>query len=331
MNKPIKSLIAGIGAAVPSKVVTNHDLEKLVDTSDHWIVTRTGIRERRLLETGRSNSDLSEQAAREALDRAGLKPEQLDLIIMATITPDYPFPATACLLQARLKAFRAAAFDLSAGCTGFVYGLAVADQFIRSGACNHVLVVGGEVLSRITDWEDRQTCVLFGDGAGAAVLTRSDSDKERGIVCFELGSDGRGAELLMVPGGGSMLPASRETVEQKLHCIKMSGNEIFKFAVRVVEETTLSLLQKGGFAAEDLDFLFLHQANLRIIESARKRLNIPPERVPVNIDRYGNTSSAAIPIIIKEEIDAGRLGAGSLVAMVAFGAGLTWGGVLTIW
>lgn len=329
MDKETNSVIAGIGVAVPPKIVTNHDLEKMVDTSDHWIVTRTGIKQRRVLEAGRSNVDLSEQAAREALDRAGLKPEQLEMIIVATVTPDYPLPATACLLQARLGASKAVAFDISAGCTGFLYGLTVADQYIRTGIYHNALIVGVEILSRIIDWEDRSTCVLFGDGAGAAVLTCANS--RRGIVCFELGSDGRGADLLMVPGGGSLLPASRETVEQKLHYVKMNGNEIFKFAVRIVEETTLSLLHKGGFTPEDLDFLFLHQANLRIIESARKRLKIPPERVPVNIDRYGNTSSAAIPILIKEELDAGRLIPGSLVAMVAFGAGLTWGGVLAVW
>ncbi|HHX87223.1 MAG TPA: ketoacyl-ACP synthase III [Firmicutes bacterium] len=314
---------------MPPKVITNFDLEKMVDTSDHWIVTRTGIKQRRILEPERSNVDLSEQAAREALDRAGLKPGQLELIIVATVTPDYPLPATACLLQARLGALKAVAFDISAGCTGFLYGLTIGDQYIRSGIYRNALIVGVEILSRIIDWEDRSTCVLFGDGAGAAVLECSTS--ERGIVSFELGSDGRGAELLMVPGGGSTLPVSRETIEQKLHYVKMNGNEIFKFAVRVVEETTLTLLQKGGVSTEDLDFLFLHQANLRIIESARKRLKIPPERVPVNIDRYGNTSSAAIPILLQEEIAAGRLTPGSLVAMVAFGAGLTWGGVLAVW
>ncbi len=329
MDKAVNTVISGIGVAVPSKIITNHDLEKIVNTSDHWIATRTGIRQRRVLEAGLSNADLSEQAAREALDRADLKPDRLELIIMATVTPDYPFPATACLLQARLGALNAVAFDISAGCTGFVYALTVADQYIRAGIYRNALIVGGEVLSRIVDWEDRSTCVLFGDGAGAAVLTCGNS--ERGIVCFELGSDGRGADLLMMPGGGCLRPASRETVEQKLHYVKMNGNEIFKFAVRVVEETTLNLLHKGGFTPEDLDFLFLHQANLRIIESARKRLKIPPEKVPVNIDRYGNTSSAAIPILIKEEVDAGRLVPGSLVAMVAFGAGLTWGGVLAVW
>ena len=329
MDRTTRSMIAGIGVAVPRKIITNYDLEKIVDTSDHWIVTRTGIKQRRVLEKGRSNVDLSEQAAREALDRAGLKPEQLEMILVGTITPDYPFPATACLLQARLGASKALAFDLSAGCTGFVYALTVADQFIRSGACQNALVIGVEVLSRIVDWEDRSTCVLFGDGAGAAVVTRTNSG--RGILSFDLGSDGRGAELLMIPGGGSSFPTSRETVDRKLHYVKMNGNEIFKFAVRVVEENTLNLLKKAGFTPADLDFLFLHQANLRIIESARKRLKIPPERVPVNIDRYGNTSSAAIPLLIKEEMDAGRLLPGSLVAMVAFGAGLTWGGVLATW
>lgn len=329
MNKAANTIISGTGISLPDTVLTNRDLEKMVETSDEWIVSRTGIRERRKLEKGLSNADLSETAAREALDRAAVKPSDLDLIVVATVTPDHPTPSTSCLLQTRLKAEKAAAFDLSAGCSGFVYALTVAHQFISSGVYKNVLVVGVEVLSRFTDWEDRGTCVLFGDGAGAVVLTAGEG--ERGIIDFSLHAEGRGAELLMIPAGGSAMPASTETLENRMHFIKMNGNEIFKFAVKVVEENLTLMLKRNGYVAEDLDHLFLHQANLRIIEHIRKRLKLPQDKVPVNIDRFGNTSSATIPIAIHEELIAGRLKNNSLVAMVAFGAGLTWGGLLMKW
>ncbi len=329
MNKTANTIISGTGISLPDTVLTNRDLEKMVETSDEWIVSRTGIRERRKLEKGLSNADLSEAAAREALDRAAVKPSDLDLIVVATVTPDHPTPSTSCLLQTRLKAEKAAAFDLSAGCSGFVYALTVAHQFISTGVYKNVLVVGVEVLSRFTDWEDRGTCVLFGDGAGAVVLTAGEGG--RGIIDFSLHSDGRGAELLMIPAGGSAMPASTETLENRMHFIKMNGNEIFKFAVKVVEENLTLMLKRNGYVAGDLDHLFLHQANLRIIEHIRKRLKLPQDKVPVNIDRFGNTSSATIPIAIHEELIAGRLKNNSLVAMVAFGAGLTWGGLLMKW
>ncbi len=330
MNKPEANIaVTGTGAALPEQCITNKDLEKWVDTSDAWIVSRTGIRERRKLEEGLSNADLSEAAAVMALHNAGLKAEELDLILVATVTPDHMTPSTSCLLQARLGAHRAAAMDLSAGCTGFIYALTVGNQFILSGAYRNVLVVGVEVLSRVTDWEDRGTCVLFGDGAGAVVL--QPVEEERGLITFELGADGRGAGLLIVPAGGSALPASSDTVQQRQHYIRMNGNEVFKFAVRAVEDTLAVLMERGNITAGQLDYLFLHQANLRIIESARKRLNLSPERVPVHIDRYGNMSSAAIPISLHEEAAAGRLKPGDLLAAVAFGAGLTWGGVLMRW
>jgi 3-oxoacyl-[acyl-carrier-protein] synthase III len=321
--------VTGTGAALPKQRITNKDLEQMVETSDAWIVSRTGIRERRKLEEGLSNADLSEAAAVMALQNAGLKAEELDLILVATVTPDHITPSTSCLLQARLGAWRAAAVDLSAGCSGFIYALTVGDQFIRSGAYRNVLVVGVEVLSRVTDWEDRGTCVLFGDGAGAVVLQPVDED--RGLIAFELGADGRGAGLLIVPAGGSALPASAATVQQRQHFVRMNGNEVFKFAVRAVEDTLAVLLERGKITPDQLDYLFLHQANLRIIESARKRLHLPPERVPIHIDRYGNMSSAAIPISLHEEAAAGRLKPGDLLAAVAFGAGLTWGGVLMRW
>lgn len=329
MKSRPNSIITGTGTALPDKIITNRDLEQLVDTSDQWIVSRTGIRERRILEETASNADLCEQASREALLRSGLAPEDIELIVVATVTPDHQTPSTSCILQARLKAFRAAAMDISAGCTGFIYALAVAHQFIESGIYKNALVVGVEVLTRITDWQDRNTCVLFGDGAGAAVLQPTAG--QRGIINFSLQADGRGAKLLYVPAGGSAMPASHETVEKRMHFLKMNGNEVFKFAVRVVEDTLRRMLEDEGLEAGDLDYLFLHQANLRIIEHIRKRMKLPVEKVPVNIDRYGNVSSATIPLAIHEEILAGRLKENALVAMVAFGAGLTWGGILSRW
>ena len=329
MIKPYNSIITGTGAALPDQVITNRDLEEMVDTNNEWIVSRTGIRERRQLEDGLSNADLSERAAREALSRAGVVPADLDLILVATVTPDHHTPSTSCILQARLQAFKAGAMDISAGCTGFIYALSIARQFIYSGACRRVLVVGVEILTRFTDWEDRSTCVLFGDGAGAVVVEATGED--RGIMNFSLKSDGRGARLLYVPAGGSAMPASLETVSNRMHYLIMNGNEIFKFAVRVVEDTLFDLLQGENKKPEDLDMIILHQANLRIIDHVRKHLKLPPEKFPVNIDRYGNTSSATIPIAMHEEILAGRLKQGDLVAMVAFGAGLTWGGVLMRW
>lgn len=322
-------MIAATGAALPKTVITNRDLERMVDTSDEWIVTRTGIRERRKLEEGQANSDMSLAAAKVALERAGLKPQELDLIIVATVTPDYLFPSVSCLVQGVLGANRAAAFDLSAGCTGFIYALSVADQFIRAGVYRNILVIGADILSRFTDWEDRGTCVLFGDGAGAAVLQPAVSG--RGILTCILGADGAGGDLLVLPGGGSANPASSRTVMNRMHYIKMNGNEIFKFAVRVVEQTTVNLLEQSGRRVDQLDFLFLHQANRRIIDAARKRLRLKPEQVPVTVDRYGNMSAATIPVALHEEAMAGRLQEGALTAMVAFGSGLTWGGILTVW
>ncbi len=330
MIKPCNSIITGTGAALPDQVITNQDLEEMVETNNEWIVSRTGIRERRKLEDGLSNADLSEKAAREALSRAGVDPAELDMILVATVTPDHHTPSTSCILQARLEAFKAGAMDISAGCTGFVYALSVAHQFIYSGVYRKVLVVGVEILTRFTDWEDRSTCVLFGDGAGAVVV-EATAEENRGIIDFTLKSDGRGARLLYVPAGGSALPASQETVSNRMHYLIMNGNEIFKFAVKVVENTLFELLQKENKKPEDLDMIILHQANLRIIDHIRKHLKMPPEKFPVNIDRFGNTSSATIPIAMHEEILAGRLKEGDLVAMVAFGAGLTWGGVLMRW
>jgi len=329
MQKNLTAIVAGSGAALPDQVLTNMDLERIVDTSDQWIITRTGIKERRKLEEGLSNIDLSLAASLKALENAALDPQELDLIVVATITPDYPTPSTSCLLQSRLQAVRAAALDVSAGCTGFVYALAVAEQFIKSGVYRNVLVVGVEVLSRVTDWSDRGTCVLFGDGAGAFILQAAPG--ERGIIDFTLKADGSGSDLLKIPAGGSMMPASLESVANQMHCIKMKGNEVFKFAVRVVEETLSDLMARNKLQMDNLDYLFLHQANLRIIEHICRRLKLQPEKVPVNIEKYGNMSSATIPIAVHEELMAGRLKDNDLIAMIAFGSGLTWGGVILRW
>lgn len=329
MNSGFNTIIKGTGAALPDQIITNNDLEKIVETSDEWIVSRTGIRERRKLEDGFSSVDLTERASREALERADINASDLDMIIVATVTPDYPTPSTSCLLQARLQASKAGAMDLSAGCSGFIYALAIGHQFLCNGIYKNILVVGVEVLSRVTDWEDRGTCVLFGDGAGAVVLQSVQED--RGILNYRLCSDGRGADLLKIPAGGSLMPASFDSLKNRMHFIKMNGNEIFKFAVKVVEETLSDMLSQEKIDAAQLDFLFLHQANLRIIEHIRKRLKLPVDKVPVNIDRYGNMSSATIPIALHENVTSGLLKPGDLVAMVAFGAGLTWGGILMKW
>ncbi len=319
--------IIGIGSALPAKVVTNFDLEKFLDTSDEWIRTRTGISERRIAEEGVITSDLAARAAEKAMAEAGITADQVEMIIVATATPDAPLPATACYVQAKLGAVNAAALDVAAGCTGFIYGLVVGSQFVRSGAYRHVLVIGAEVLSRILDWTDRSMCVLFGDGAGAVVLGPVDEDS--GILSFKLGSDGHMADMLAIPAGGVRRPASLETVKAGLHYARMlSGNETFKFAVRVMGEVTQQALDAAGLTREDLDFLIPHQANWRIIDAARKRFCLPEERVVVNINRYGNMSSASIPVAMEEAVRDGRLKRGDLVALVGFGAGLTWGAAI---
>ncbi|HEX3015120.1 MAG TPA: beta-ketoacyl-ACP synthase III [Desulfobacteria bacterium] len=321
--------IAGIGTFVPKNVLTNADMEKMVDTNDEWIVTRTGIRERRKVDEGTTTSDLCMEAARRALANAKVKAEDLDLIIVATVTPDYSFPATACLVQARLGAVKAAAFDLSVGCAGFIYALATGSRFIASGMYDKVLIIGADTLSKITDFTDRSTCILFGDGAGAAVLTPAEAGK--GILAFELGSQGDEEKLLVLPGGGSRFPASEETVRGRQHYIKMAGSEVFKFAVRIMAEASARCLDKAGLSASDVDILVPHQANLRIIESAMKRLDIDRDKVLVNVDRYGNMSAASIPVALDEALQAGKIKDGATLLMVGFGAGLTWGACALKW
>jgi 3-oxoacyl-[acyl-carrier-protein] synthase-3 len=316
------SMIAGIGTAVPEKVLTNFDLEKMVDTSDQWIRERTGIERRHILADNETNSDLGTAAARRALDEAGLKPEEVECIIQATISPDNIFPATACRVQAKLGAIQAAAFDISAACSGFIYALKLADNLIRGGAYRNVLVMGSEALSRFTDWQDRSTCVLFGDGAGAALLVPSDG--KRGILSTYMKSDGRLAELLHIPAGGAILPASHETVDQRLHFMKMEGREVFKHAVRTMIDAAKHAVKLAKLEFKDIDWLIPHQANIRIIEAIAERVHIPRERIVVNLQEYGNTSSATIPLALDEARKDGRIQAGAKCLLVAFGGGFTW-------
>ena len=321
--------IVGWGMYVPSEIVTNEDLASMVDTSDDWIRARTGIVERRIASPKETTATMSIRAAQAALRVANANPANLDLIIVATATPDYPFPATACLVQDALGATRAGAFDLSAGCTSFVYALAVGSQMIISGAYDQVLVIGAETLSRIINWTDRNTCVLFGDGAGAVLLQASAVPG--GVLSAVLGADGSGGDLLMLPAGGSRHPASAETVAQELHYIHMNGREVFRFATRVTAKAARQALAKANVNLEDVSLFIPHQANGRIIHSAAKSLKLPPEKVFVNLDRYGNTSSASVPIALCEAIEQGRVKRDDHLVMVGFGAGLTWAATVVRW
>lgn len=324
----MRARITGTGSYAPAKVLTNVDLESMVATSDEWIAERTGIRARRVAGAGEACSDLAIKAAQRALDAASIGAVDLDMILLATCTGDYPLPATACLIQHQLGATRAAACDLSAACCGFVYALSVADAYVRTGM-RHVLVVGSEVMSAITDWTDRNTCILFGDGAGAVVVGASKG--EHGILSTHLRSDGALWELIAVPGGGSRLPPSEKVVTEKLNCIKMKGNETFKVAVRTLEEIARETLAANNIKIEDIDLYIPHQANVRILKAVSDRLGLPLEKVMLNLDRYGNTSAASIPIALDEAVREGRIKEGSLVMLGAFGAGLTWASALIRW
>ena len=320
--------ITGLGAHVPERVLTNHELAGMVETSDEWIVTRTGIRERRIAGPDEALSDIALPAAREALERAGLDGSDLDLIICATVTPDMLFPATAAILADELGAVDAAAYDLSAGCTGFMYAVAQGSAMLAAGLGRRALVVGGDLLSKIIDWSDRSTCIVFGDGAGAVVLERATHG---GFVGFELGADGSGGPELYVPAGGSREPASADSVARNEHTVRMNGREVFRFATRVLVSSGRKLLDQCGVGIEDVDVYVPHQANVRIIQHAADRLGILPERVVVNVDRYGNTSSGSIPLALAEAVERGRLKKGDLVLMTGMGAGLTWGSGLLEW
>jgi 3-oxoacyl-[acyl-carrier-protein] synthase-3 len=321
--------IVGTGMYVPERRLTNHDLERLVDTTDAWIVERTGIRERRIAAPEQASSDLALVAAQRALEMAGIGPEDVDQLVVATTTPDRFLPSCACTLQAKLGARGAAAYDLFAACSGFVFGLGIARGVIGAGFADTVLLVGVEALSRITDYTDRNTCVLFGDGAGAAVLRPCAPGD--GILSVSIHSDGEHGDLLEVPAGGSRLPASAETVAGHAHFVKMRGRELFKVAVRGMEESLLKALNDAGLSPADLELVIPHQANRRIIDATRERLGVPADRVVVNLDRYGNTSSASIPISLDEQVRSGRLKPGDHVGFVAFGGGVNWGASVARW
>lgn len=321
--------ITGWGSAVPERVLTNFDLEKIVDTSDEWITTRTGIRQRHILSEGETTSTLAVTASRQALERAGVSPWQVDLVICCTATPDFLFPATACLVQHEIGAENAGAFDLEAACSGFIYGLSVGTQFIKAGSYKTVLVVAAEGLSRFIDWKDRATCVLFGDGAGAVVLEATD--RKQGLLSFVLGSHGVGGDLIKLPGGGASIPASPASIENRDHFIKMNGQEVYRFAVRIMGDSAVEALEKAGLGYDDISLFVPHQANTRIINSIAERLNLDPEKVFLNIARYGNTSAASIPIALCEAVDEGKVKDGDYVLFVAFGAGLTSAASVVRW
>lgn len=321
--------IVGYGKYVPERILTNADLEQMVETNDEWIVSRTGIRERHIAAPEQATSDLAYEAAVRALKTAGMTAEELELIIVATVTPDTFFPSTACILQDKLGAKNAAAFDLSAACSGFVYGMATANGMLQTGMYNNALVIGADTLSRITDYTDRNTCVLFGDGAGAVVL--GEVSEGRGFLSFDLGAEGSGGSLLKLEAGGSRQPASAETVQEKKHFIYMNGREVFKFAVRVMGTATEEVLRKAGKGKEDIDLFVPHQANIRIIQSAMQRLDLPEEKCIINVDKYANTSAASIPLALVEAAEEGRMKEGDTILLVGFGGGLTWGASVLVW
>ncbi len=325
----LRSRITGTGSYAPKKILNNFDLEKMIDTSDEWITERTGIKERRIAESFEAASDLSIEASKKALQNAGVKPKEVDMIIAATISGDMPIPSTASFIQHRIGAKNAAAFDLNAACSGFIYGLAVADSLIRAKSFKKILLVGVEVLSRFTDWKDRSTCILFGDAAGAVII--EPTEKDRGVMSTHIYSDGSLWELICLPGGGSRHPASKETLEKRQHYIKMKGNETFKVAVRTLEKIVVDTLKANKVKPSELSLLIPHQANLRIIQATAQRLNLSMDRVVVNIDKYGNTSSASIPVALDEAVRMGRICDGDYILLEAFGGGLTWGSALIKW
>jgi 3-oxoacyl-[acyl-carrier-protein] synthase-3 len=322
--------ILGTGAYLPARILTNADLETIVDTTDEWIVSRTGIRQRHIAADGEVTSDMATAAARRALDAAGVNPEDLDMIILGTISPDSPMPACAVTVQAKLGAHKACAFDLSAACAGSLYAMSIADKFIRTGAAKRVLVIGAELLSRLIDWTDRSSCVLFGDGAGALVLGPSETDTQ-GILSIHLHSDGRQAEILSIPGGGSRHPQSTAVLDAKMDKVAMRGREIYKFAVNVLPIALREALDANGLKAGDVTHVVSHQANARIVEAVLERMDIPLDKCWMNLERYGNTSSASLPISIDEAARAGRLQPGDTILMMAIGAGMSWGSGLMRW
>jgi len=325
----MKARILSTGSYVPEKVLTNFDLEKMVDTSDEWITERTGIKERRIASKDEATSDLCYKASLRAIKNANLTEKDIDLIIVATVTPDMLIPSCACVLQMKLGATNAVAFDINAACTGFIYALSVAEKFIKTGASKKALVVGAETLSRFTDWTDRSTCVLLADGAGAVIL--EPTKKDEGIQIIDIFSDGTMWDFIHMPAGGSKMPVTEDVINKRLNFIKMRGNETFKVAVKTLEEVVDATLKKGGITSSQLSLLVPHQANIRIIQAMAKRLELPMEKVMVNINRYGNTSAASIPIALDEAVEEGRIKKGDYVMLAAFGGGLTWGASLIKW
>ena len=321
--------IAGVGSYTPEQVMTNQDLEEIVDTSDEWITKRTGIKERRIAKEDVTASDLAYQAAQVALKDADLAAEDLDLILVATSTPDHlAFPSTACILQDKLGIKEIPAFDVAAACTGFIYGVSTATQYIETGAYDNILLVGTEVFSKIIDWEDRDTCVLFGDGAGAAVLMPGE---ENGILANNLGADGSRSHVLEVPGGGSKKPISQQVLDERAHYVRMEGKAVFKFAVKVLGKAAEKALAEVKMTKDDIDYLIPHQANTRIIDAAAKRLDLNRDQIHVNLDEYGNTSAASIPLALDEAVKEGEIAPGDIIVLVGFGAGLTWGATVIEW
>lgn len=320
--------IAGLGKYLPKKILTNADLERMVDTTDAWITTRTGIKERHIVSKRQASSDLAFEASKEALKDARLSADNLDLIIVATISPDMPFPSTACILQDKLSAKNAACFDISAACAGYVYALVAASQFISRGTYKNALVAGAEALSPMVDWQDRSTCVLFGDGAGAAVL---EPVKSGGILSTYLASDGSKADLLKVPAGGSRQPATHQTIDSRMHYVKMQGNEVFKVAVNSMADAAHKVLHKAGLACKDVDLVIPHQANMRILMAVAKKLGLSEDKIYLNIQRYGNMSSASTAVALSEAAQEGRIKKGDIVLLDAFGAGLVWGACVIKW
>lgn len=323
MDKKIGVKILSSGSYVPEKVLTNFDLEKMVETSDEWISTRTGIKERRIADKSENTSDLAYKAAVKAIEKAKISVDDIDLIILATISPDAPMPSTACYLQKKLKAFNAVAFDISAACSGFIYGVSIAKAFISSGMYKRILLVGVEALSRVTDWTDRNTCVLFGDGAGAMIFEASETEND--IVSTYLGTDGTHTDILNIPAGGSAIPTTKETVEQRLHFVKMLGKEVFKVAVSKMALAVNKAQELVGLTDKDIDLYVPHQANIRIIEAVAKKAGVTNEKVYVNVHKYGNMSAATTIVALDEAYQEGRIKKGNLIELVAFGAGLTWG------
>ena len=329
-RRPVRPVhIVGTGSYVPDRVLTNADLEKMVDTTDEWIVSRSGIKERRIAPDWMCTSDMGAEAARRAMQQAGVQESEIDLIICATLTPDMPFPATACLIQHKLGAKRAAAFDMEAACSGFLYGLEIGQQFITSGTYDTVLVIGAEKLSTIVDWQDRSTCVLFGDGAGAAILRSRGED--HGILTTCMGADGSQADILLMPGGGAKFPASKESVSAGMHYLKMAGKEVFKNAVIAMQTAAEEALRKCNITIADIKCVIPHQANIRIIEALADRLDAPMEKVYINLHRYGNVSAASVAIALDEAAREGRFQRGDLILLVVFGSGLTWASCVIQW